>query len=445
MRGIGLVRWTTVNRSLVGQSGWMVSGSLAQLLCQWAILVLVARKTSAESLGQFGLALAILGPTFTLANMNLRGLLATDAAGRFPFAVYLAARVVAGMSALAAVVLVAWLLGTGPAWLGLLLSLGLAKFFEAVADLVWGLQQHCNHFARVGISSALHGSGMLGCAMVAAHFQPTLPAIALGMLIGRLLVLVGWDLPCTAGLRVRPGAGQRRPGAGELLALAWPLGITGLLVSLHSSAPRYLVQWYADSRALGVFCALAAFPQMTSPLFRSLEQTVSVRLARLLHVGRSREFWRLLGQTMAGLLAVGILAVLAAWLAGRPLVQLVYPDEYAEQAWLLVPLMLAAAVAFQAGIIESALTCVRWTCGQLPLHAASLLGCVAAGWWLVPRWGLGGAAASLLVGKAVFVLISLPVLKRVVRRGAFDPQPDGTNHSALHGSAPADEEARCAA
>src|SRR3954466_10247547 len=78
--------------SLRRNFSWTLAGSVIYFGCQWAITVVLAKLGSAEMVGQFAFALAIVMPVIALTGLQLRVVQATDAKHEFDFGYYLGLR-----------------------------------------------------------------------------------------------------------------------------------------------------------------------------------------------------------------------------------------------------------------------------------------------------------------------------------------------------------------
>ncbi len=71
--------------SLRSNFAWAVCGNAVYAICQWGMIVALAKLGSALMVGQFSLGLAIVTPVFMLSNLDLRAVQATDARRQFRF------------------------------------------------------------------------------------------------------------------------------------------------------------------------------------------------------------------------------------------------------------------------------------------------------------------------------------------------------------------------
>src|SRR5436309_3332521 len=170
-------------------------------------------------------------------------------------------------------------------------------------------------------------------------------------------------------------------GLAAIAAMAFGLGYQGVTL--------YLILAVALAKVF-----VAAIQPMLA-----LGAAVNPRLAR--HFVRDLgAFRRLRARTMLIAGGLGLLGIAACTLFGRPMLTLFYAPEYARHAVVLVWLAVATAVAFLAQALSYAVTAARRLPEQLPIAVLSLVVCFLASQYLVPRYGLLGAAWAVLATEA---------------------------------------------
>ena len=80
---------------------------------------------------------------------------------------------------------------------------------------------------------------------------------------------------------------------------------------------------------------------------------------------------------------------------------------------VFVTIMWATLVATSAGVMMTALIAARFIQIQLPLITATSLASLAACWWLVPIFGMQGAAWSLAVSKLPYLAVGVWMIARM--------------------------------
>ena len=134
---------------------WSFAGNIVNGFSAWAVLALVARLTSIESLGQYALAVAVASPVAMLAHLNLRMVLATDVSGEHSDADYFQVRM---WSAAAGLVITAAIgLAFRPfSAVGLTIILVGANFaVENIEDLYYAVIQRSERLDQVARSMVL--------------------------------------------------------------------------------------------------------------------------------------------------------------------------------------------------------------------------------------------------------------------------------------------------
>jgi len=246
------------------------------------------------------------------------------------------------------------------------------------------------------------------------------------MTILRFLVVVFWDVPNAT--RVLHGdrrtdthglvAWGPRWDAAKMLSLArlsLPLGIVMMLTALSSSIPRYFVEHQLGEHSLGIFGALAYVTVVGATVVGALGQSASPRLAQYYAQGQTRAYCTLLLR-LAGIgAAFGLLGVVIASLLGPQILRVLYGPEYAKHNTILVWTMIAAAIGYVASFGGFGITAARYFRVQIPQFVVVTVILASACLWLVPRYGLTGAALSLVAAAVVQLLGAGLIIWHAVR------------------------------
>jgi len=393
--------------SLRRNAAWAVVGNIGYAACQCGVLVVLAKLSSADDVGRFALALAVTAPVMIAASLQLRVIQATDAQREYPFGAYLGVRLATTVLALAMILAVSMVAGYPQATLALILLLGLAKAFEAVSDVVFGLLQQHEDLRRVALSMLVKG------ALSVASFAVTL-WLGGGLLMATLAMALSWgvwlavfDLPAARRLAdVRPLFDRRV--LARLTWLALPMGIVAGLQSLMTNVPRYAIEAHGGPRALGYFAGIAYLILAGNQPVMALWAAVSPRLAHLFVSDRAA-YRRLSHRTWMFALAMGVVVISGAATVGAPLLATLYTPNYAAHTDALVWLAVVAAVGYFTSALCCSITAARRFPEQLVVTVLALAVSWVATQLLVPRFGLVGAAWALLAATvtqtACFVVI----------------------------------------
>ena len=418
---------------------WTFTGHLVYAASQWGMLVLLAKLGSPEMVGQFTLGLAVTAPVIMFTNLQLRQIQATDAKGEYVFRDYLGLRLIA--TALAFLIIAGITLKAGYRWETslVILAIALAKAFESISDVFYGLIQQHERMDRIAIALMIKGPLSLLLLGIGVSLTGSVVGGAIGLAVAWGLVLFGWDLR-NGRLILKNSSHQKEeenllvadaePANSqnplyprwhgktliELLWLALPLGFVMMLISLNTNIPRYFIERYLGERELGIFSAISYLMVAGNMVVSALAQSASPRLAKYYAAGNSTAFRTLLFKLVGVGLMLGAGGVFVAVVAGREILTLLYKPEYAERADLFAWLMVVAGIGYVSSFLGYGITAARYFQVQMPLFAlvtgASGFACL----WLIPTMGVQGAVIALIVGAIVQAVFSFAVIAYAVYR-----------------------------
>lgn len=399
--------------SLRRNFSWTFAGNLVYAASQWGILVVIARLGTPEMVGQFALALAVTAPVVMFANLQLRAVQATDARRAYDFSDYLGLRLLTTAAALALIAAIALLSGYRAETALVILFVGLAKGCEALSDVIFGLLQQRERMDRIAKSLMIEGPATLVVMAAVLALTHSVAAAAAAMALVWLLQLALYDARSAARLlRARPRPRWHGPTLRRLAWLALPLGVTMLLISLRTNIPRYVMERAWGEAELGIFAALSYIMVAEVTLFNALGQATSPRMAQHFSDGNYRKFTVIVLKLIAISATVGIAGVIAAAVAGNLILSLLYGMEYAQHTTVFVALMATAAV----GLIASLLNYATIATGRFGLLMPVFIGLVILTFglslWLIPLYGMVGAAIALAVGFVAQAIGSIVLIVR---------------------------------
>jgi O-antigen/teichoic acid export membrane protein len=390
------------------------------------MLSVLAKLGSPEMVGQFSLGFAVCAPVITFASLQLRAIQATDAKDEYLFGHYLALRFIT--SALALLVIAGIAVAVGFRWntVLIILTISIAKIFEAISDVFYGLLQRHEQMKRIAKSMMLKGLLSLIALSLIIYWTKNVFFGAMGLALVWGLVLLGYDIPSrmlvvkfrqeidsagyiAAGQQVtlRPCWDSRRLVRLALLSL--PLGFALMLISLNTNIPRYFVERYMGERGLGLFSAIAYLQVAGTTVVGALGQSASPRLAQYYADGKSAKFRGLLVKMVGIGALLGIAGVTVAVAAGQQILTLLYQPEYAEHLDVFVWVMVAAGLWYITSMIGYGATASRRIRYQPVALCAVILASFCTCWYLVPTSGLWGAAVSMTIASGIGLLSYLMV------------------------------------
>lgn len=408
--------------SLRANFSWTFVGNVVYAGCQWAMLVVLAKLGTPEMVGQFALGLAISGPVIMLANLQLRAIQATDARRQFRFADYLGLRLTTSIIAALVIAAIGVIGGYRSETALVILVIGLAKAIESISDVFYGFLQQQERMDRIAKARMIKGPLSLVLLGLFVALTGSVFAGGIGLLLAWAIILLTYDIPSAALIHreLAHASAGHEPGAlkprwspttlARLIWLALPLGVVMMLISLNSNIPRYFLERYEGERGLGIFAAMSYLMVAGTTVVSALGQSASPRLAKYYAGGNASAFRVLLLKLVGIGLFLGVAAVLVVAVAGKPILTLLYQPEYAEKADVFVWITLAAGIGYVSSFLGYGMTAARYFKVQAPLFAVVTGMTAIASFWLVPRYGLQGAAFALLCSAVVQLFGALAIV-----------------------------------
>ncbi|MHB8647542.1 MAG: lipopolysaccharide biosynthesis protein, partial [Thermomicrobiales bacterium] len=379
------------------------------------------------------LGLAITAPVIMLTNLQLRGVQATDARREYQFGDYLGLRLVVIPLALLIIAGITFTSGYGWQTALVILLVGLAKVFESVSDVFYGLLQQHEQMDKIAISMMVKGPLSLVALAAAIVVTGNIVWGAAALAAVWAFRLCTYDIPSGAAiLRAAREEGEREsirphwywPRLLRLTWLALPLGLVMMLGSLMTNIPRYFIEHFQGTHELGIFAAMAYIVVAGTTVVDALGQAVSPRLSRQYAAGEIGAFRTLTAKVLgiSALLAVG--GVLLSLVAGRQVLTLLYRPEYAAHLDVFVWIIAAAGIGYLASVFGYAMTAARQFTIQVPIYALSIIVVVIACALWVPGHGLLGAAwATFLMFAVQLPFKGVAILYGLHKRAVLAPQP----------------------
>ena len=412
---------------------WTLGGNVVYAACQWGMLVMLAKLGTPQLVGEFALALAITAPIVLGAGLSLRIVQATDAASEYRFGDYLLLRLLT--TAVAGLIIVGIVGCSDYGWhtAGIILVVGLAKAFESISDIFYGLLQQHERMDRIALSMAIKGPLSLVALGAAIYLTGDLLLGVGGLAAAWLLLLVVYDVPNgltvlqavsnveDISIEVRPTLARKlqvswRPRALLALALlALPVGIVMAIISFNTNIPRYFIEHDLGAWDLGIFAAVAYPLAAGTVVINALGQSAAPRLARYYADRDHRAFSSLMGKLLCLGLAIGLGGIVLIWLAGRPILVLLYQPEYADRTDVFLWLGIAAGISYVASFLGYAMTAARYFRAQLPVFLVATLVTAVGCAILVPRCQLSGAAIATIFAAISQAIGSFAVIAHALR------------------------------
>lgn len=425
--------------SLRTNIAWVFLGNVVYALSQWLILVVLAKLGSPEMVGQYAFALALASPIIVLSNLRLRSVVAVDTQGEYQFSDYFGLRLLTTLIAWVVIAGLALIVPNSTSAL-VLIAVACAKGFESISDVLYGRFQLNERLDYMSKSMLLRGVLAVVAFALGMVLGGSVVWGVLGVCLAWGFILLVYDLPNTLSilrfstetranpLTAREARALLRPHWNirvlrQLIVFTLPLGFVVALDTFWNYIPRYFIEFDSGERELGLFAAVASLMSFGGLVVNAIGQPAVPRLAKYFSDGNWKAFDALLLKLLGGGAIIGIIGVAVAVATGSQLLGFLYRPEYASQPNLLPVVMLAAGIQYVYIFCATALNAMHHFTIQVPLHLASVLLITVLCFYLIPRFGLPGAAGAMLGANAfeavVYTGTFVYIRRRKIQRKGF--------------------------
>ena len=427
----------------------LLIGRLFAALSLWLALIVIAKLSDPATVGIYAFAQAICLPITEIARMGLRQAQASDTRGEYEFGDYLGLRVLATAVAFALMLAAGVNASASQTVLLVVVLYALTRCVELLSDMIYGLFQAQERMDYIARSLCLLGPLSLALLTFGFWLTGSLVVAIAGQVAAHLLVLLFYDLRVgrrrallespqrrnsvplsrTEYAGTQPGGEAEcmlherpasfwpqwhMPALRRLFVLALPLTFATVLVMFALYLPRLVIEEALGLEALGYFAAIMALAMAPARLIQAFGTAASVRLARHHANGERAAFMRLLLKMTLAAGAIGAIGLVLVALFGEQVLRVVYTQDYADYADVLLWVVVAATIRFMAETMQFGMLAARrfwWITFQ---HGCVALAAALACFNLIPTQGLPGAALALVIIFTVqFIVIMLGLLRNL--------------------------------
>jgi O-antigen/teichoic acid export membrane protein len=152
---------------------------------------------------------------------------------------------------------------------------------------------------------------------------------------------------------------------------------------------------------------------------KALNQSVSAKLGRLASANAPHQFQSFVRRLQLFYLVLGVAGVWFTIVAGGPLLALIRSDLLAYQVVLTLAAV-SVALDLQNGIVDMSLVAARRISPLAPACGLSVTTSAICCWFLIPTFGLSGAAMAMIAGRIMRMIALNFALNDVPKTSSVD-------------------------
>jgi O-antigen/teichoic acid export membrane protein len=387
---------------------WVFFANIIVAFSKWLMVILIANFLSPREVGIYTLAFAIGAPITLFANMKLRSLYITEEKENFTD--YIAARNAMSILALIILCLVGGIIY--PQYFFIIILVGLSKILDLQSDMYYALPHKSSQMSEISKLMILKHLVMLIAFSLSLFITKNLTFSLIIMLVAQVLILYFVEI-----LFIRKKhhykAEIKSKNIKIILLLGLPLGAVQMLVSINTSFPRYLLEYFTSPDVLGYFAAIAYIMTIGNMFMSSISQNFLPIISNEFKGKNYLSVKNLIFVKLTIFSALlGIILILFSYTLGEYFLELVYGQEYADYTDILIILSYAMTINFIGWNFDTGLMATKYISVQPKITLFVLLITVIISPYLIINNGIYGAAYTLLLTNSIQLILKVYFLNK---------------------------------
>lgn len=278
--------------------------------------------------------------------------------------------------------------------LAVIMFLIIFRILEAVAESAYAAIQKKDRLYQVGRSMCMKALLSLAGFFIVDYLTRNIVLASLLVIIGHLIPIIFYDLPKLAKTGFHFGKFDAKKVQYLLQIGFFTFGFTFLNMYLINAA-RYALDSTGDDSVQTIYGIIVMPATVLGLVGQYLVQPFLTSFKKLFVTG-AQQFRSLVVKLCLVLTGVGVICVLATWLLGIPVLELLYAIDLDGNQLGLTLIIIGGTFSTMTMVISTALITMRRTSDQFWIYCAVSLITLGLSHLLVGRYGIFGAYLSYL-------------------------------------------------
>ncbi len=417
--------------SLRRNFSWTFLSNAVYGICQWGILVAIAKLGTPEMVGRFTLGIAVITPIVLFANLQLRTVQVTDIKQQYDFSDYLILRLISSVLGMLAIIGIIFIGGYKRETSTVILFMGIAKTIESISDVFYGLQQQHERMDKIAQSTIIRNLLSLIIFLFSLYFSQNLIYSTACLIFTAAFTLLSYDIPNTIYL-LKNSSNNFVGIHGDLFStqylsrkckvlinLIWvslPAGLAMVAINLVQNIPRYFIEYYLGERELGIFSGIAYLPLIGYMFIVALGQSALSPLSKYYNSGNIIAFKKLITKLVFLASSLGLIGIIISTSFGKQILTIMYQAEYAQQTSVFNSLMIWGGISYISSFLGYAAGAVRYFRARFISSTVILVLTIIGSLLLIPSYGLQGAAFVLIFNVTIELIITYLIIFHAISK-----------------------------
>ena len=288
--------------------------------------------------------------------------------------------------------------------LSVIMLICLFRMIEAISDAVYGVLQYKGYLYKSGISLSLKGIiGLIGFTLV-DYFTKSITLALVSLIILNLAFFYFYDYK-----NVKEYLSSKASFNNILLILkeTLPIFIYSFLAMYVANICKYMLDYFDTEEAQNIFGIIFMPSTVIGLCSAYIVVPIITSLNDLLKSKKYKEFNKLVSKMMIILVGVGVVAIIAAYVLGIPVLNVLYGMDLSNYKNLLLLVLVGATFYTLANVYSQVLVLLNVHKMQTLIYVVMSIVSTLICYFLISSYKLSGSVYSYVIFMFILLILYL--------------------------------------
>ena len=288
--------------------------------------------------------------------------------------------------------------------LSVIMLICLFRMIEAISDAVYGVLQYKGYLYKSGISLSLKGIiGLIGFTLV-DYFTKSITLALVSLIILNLAFFYFYDYK-----NVKEYLSGKASFNNILLILkeTLPIFIYSFLAMYVANICKYMLDYFDTEEAQNIFGIIFMPSTVIGLCSAYIVVPIITSLNDLLKSKKYKEFNKLVSKMMIILVGVGVVAIIAAYVLGIPVLNVLYGMDLSNYKNLLLLVLVGATFYTLANVYSQVLVLLHVHKMQTLIYVVMYIVSTLICYFLISSYKLSGSVYSYVIFMFILLILYL--------------------------------------
>ena len=288
--------------------------------------------------------------------------------------------------------------------LSVIMLICLFRMIEAISDAVYGVLQYKGYLYKSGISLSLKGIiGLIGFTLV-DYFTKSITLALVSLIILNLAFFYFYDYK-----NVKEYLSGKASFNNILLILkeTLPIFIYSFLAMYVANICKYMLDYFDTEEAQNIFGIIFMPSTVIGLCSAYIVVPIITSLNDLLKSKKYKEFNKLVSKMMIILVGVGVVAIIAAYVLGIPVLNVLYGMDLSNYKNLLLLVLVGATFYTLANVYSQVLVLLNVHKMQTLIYVVMSIVSTLICYFLISSYKLSGSVYSYVIFMFILLILCL--------------------------------------